>query len=283
MVQETISHTENKTAGGIFYRITFCKNDKSDAARQTLLLIMGYGGSLHMWPQSMIETLAKKYDLITYDNRGTGRSFLPVTNDDYSTIIMAQDVDEIVATLHLQHFHLLGYSLGGCIALEYARQYPDKLKSLFLLSTTAGGNLYTRAEKGINKALANPEGKTLWDVYLWTFGLMYSPEALEKAIPKLREIYEIAKHTPTRHQALLGHSHAFRNFDLSAAVPQLKMPITILSGTSDRIMPVQNSQALAAQLPDADLVLVPDCQHAVHVEQEPLVINEIEKLINRAR
>jgi 3-oxoadipate enol-lactonase len=276
MLYRTILHEEGKTSSGIFYRRSVWTG--SDQIRSTLLMVMGYGGSLCIWPETLVNKLAEKYDVVTYDNRGTGLSFLPENETDYSTKSMADDINEVVKALDLKQIHLMGYSMGGCIAIEYAHKYPGKVQSLFLLSTTGGGKLFAKPDKALTYALANPEGKSLWEIYVFTFGLMYSAEAFARVEPKLKAIYEMAKFHPTRPQALKGHSRAFKYFDAADYVGQLTMPITILSGADDRIMPVGNSRALAQALPHANLVIVPDCEHGVHIEEEDLVISEIEKL-----
>lgn len=287
-MQKAISFQEGKTESGIFYRRTVCgatadaaKNQAGRAA-PTLVLVMGYGGSLRIWPATLINKLAEKYNVVSYDNRGTGLSFLPSDESAYSTAAMAGDIDDVVTALGLDRFHLLGYSMGGCIAIDYAHLHPDKVQSLFLLSTTGGGTMFAKPDKALAQALANPPGKTLWEIYVSTFSLMYSPEAFQMVEPKLRAIYEVSKEHPTRPPALLGHSRAFRGFDASGYAGQLAMPITILSGANDRIMPVQNSHLLAQALPEARLVIVPDCEHGVHLEHEDLVIDEIDMLAKRA-
>jgi 3-oxoadipate enol-lactonase len=287
-MQQTISHEEGKTTGGIFYRRTTCTGAQAapDAAgkkaKPILVMVMGYGGSLRIWPETLINKLAEKCDVVTYDNRGTGLSFLPADENDYSTELMAKDLDAVADALGLSRFNLMGYSMGGCIAIEYAHMFPQKLQSLLLLSTTAGGTLFTKPDKALSQTLANPPGKTLWEIYVSTFGLMYSPEAFQRVEPKLKAIYEISKFHPTRPQALAGHSRAFRYFDSSQWVDQLRMPTTIVSGANDRIMPVQNSRSLALALPHAKLIIVPDCEHGVHIEQEALVIEELESLAKNA-
>jgi 3-oxoadipate enol-lactonase len=289
-MHQIISHDEGKTTGGIFYRRTNCRSGGPGTAGggpanrippPTLVMVMGYGGSLRIWPETLISKLADKYDVITYDNRGTGLSFLPDSENDYTINSMAGDIEEVVNTLGLSRFHLMGYSMGGCIAIDYAHQFPDKVQTLFLLSTTGGGTFFARPDKALSQALANPQGKNLWEIYLYTFALMYSPRAFEIVQPKLKAIYAVSKFHPTRPQALAGHSRAFKCFDASGYVANLTMPITILSGANDRIMPVQNSHALAQALPHANLVIVPDCEHGVHIEREDLVIGEIEKLTAR--
>jgi pimeloyl-ACP methyl ester carboxylesterase len=277
MKDKALQTSVSKSESGIYYRLT-----STGAARQTLALVMGYGGSLRIWPQSFIDRLATMYDILTFDNRGTGLSFLPPLESDYTTELMADDLDSVVKSLGLSRFHLLGYSMGGCIAIEYAHRFRQKVQSLFLLSTTGGGTLFHRPDRALSSALANPQGNSLWALYEWTFKLMYSDEAYNRVEPVLKSLFEAAKDTPTRPQALKGHSHAFKSFNGEKYMDTLSMPVTILSGADDRIMPVANSLALADALPQAKAVIVPAVEHGVHIEREDLVIEEINELIARA-
>ncbi|MBU6453643.1 MAG: alpha/beta hydrolase [Cyanobacteria bacterium REEB67] len=273
---QTSAIKEGRSLSGIHYRLT-----SSGPGRQTLVLVMGYGGSLRIWPQSFIDRLSTIYDVLTYDNRGTGLSFLPPGEEDYTTETMAGDLDSVVESLGLSHFHLLGYSMGGCIAIEYAHLYRQKVASLFLLSTTGGGALFHRPDRALSGALANPQGNSLWALYEWTFKLMYSDEAYTRVEPVLKTLFEAAKDTPTKPQALKGHSHAFKHFNGENYLDKLTMPVTLLSGENDRIMPVANTLALAKALPQAKVVIVPGVEHGVHIECESLVVEEINELIAR--
>jgi pimeloyl-ACP methyl ester carboxylesterase len=87
---------------------------------------------------------------------------------------MSDDLDEVVVRLGIPEFHLLGYSMGSCIALQYAHRHSAKVKTLFLLSGTAGGALYVKPDPAMSAALANPQ-KRYWDLYMSSFRLMYSP------------------------------------------------------------------------------------------------------------
>jgi len=276
---------EGKTASGIFYQRTRCKlksEQNTNSKVQTIVLVMGYGASLRIWPQSMVQKLAQDFDVIIYDNRGTGLSFLPENISDYSIALMARDLEDLVQTLKVDQFHLLGYSMGGCIALQYASMFPDRVRTLFLLSTTAGGKLFTPSAPELIYGLMHPQGKNLWEIYLYTFSLMYSKAGFQKAAPTLRAIWERSKSCPTRPAALAGHGAAFKAFDGSTYLTQLKMPVTILTGEADRMVPSQNSLDMAALIPQARLVVVPECEHCVHGEEEDLVIDEIKKLTEKA-
>src|SRR6266403_76055 len=185
---------------------------------------------------------------------------------------MSDDLDEVVDQLEIRQLHLLGYSMGRCIALQYAHDHAAKVQTLFLLSGTAGGALYVRPSAEMSAALANPQGDTLWDLYMSSFKLMYSPEMLKRVKRRLREIFDASKDTPTTTAGLLGHSNAFDKFDGTGFLAGLKTPTTILAGQDDRLMPVQNSENLAKGIRGARLVLVPGCQHGVQVQCEDLVI-----------
>ncbi len=268
-----VTHIEGQTASGIY----FCQSSTPDS-RDALVLVMGYAGSGRIWPRGFVDKLAQKYTVITYDNRGTGFSIVPQDPQEYTIKKMSDDLDEVVDQLGIRQLHLLGYSMGSCIALQYAHDHAAKVKTLFLLSGTAGGALYVKPSGEISAALAHPQGDTLWELYMSSFRLMYSPETLKRVEPQLREIFEASKDTPTTTAGLLGHSNAFGRFDGPAFLVGLKMPTTILAGQDDRLIPVQNSENLAKAIPGARLVLVPDCQHAPHVQCEDLVIREIEKV-----
>ena len=266
-----LTQEEGKTESGIFYRRT-----TSGTSQGTLILVMGYGGSLRIWPNTFVERLAEKFAVVTYDNRGTGLSIIPEKADDYTIKAMADDLFEVVTTLKISDHHLLGYSMGSCIALQYAHDHADKVKTLFLMCGTAGGAEFVKPDKEVSTALANPQGKTLWDIYMYTWQLMYSPEHFERCQPAFKAIYEASKDTPTRPMALMGHSHAFRFFDGSSFLEKLKMPTTILAGRNDRLMPFGNSENLT-KIAGSRLVPIDDCEHAPHIQNEDFVIQEIER------
>jgi len=102
-----------------------------------LVLVMGYRLSSSAWPPTFIGQLARRFTVITLDNRGTGLSDKPVKG--YAIANMARDVCGLLDELEIAHVHILGYSMGGTIAQEFVRQFPDRVSSLILCATMAGG------------------------------------------------------------------------------------------------------------------------------------------------
>jgi pimeloyl-ACP methyl ester carboxylesterase len=90
-----------------------------------LVLVMGYRLNSTAWPANFIAQLAQRFTVVTLDNRGTGMSDKPVTG--YAISNMARDVRGLLDELGSAQVHMLGYSMGGAIAQEFLRQFPDRV------------------------------------------------------------------------------------------------------------------------------------------------------------
>lgn len=277
MTELTVASIERTSPAGIYYRLT-----STPTSAETLVLVMGYGGSLRVWPTSFVESLAQQYRVITYDNRGTGKSFVPKTPEEYTIQAMSADLDELLQHAEAESIHLLGYSMGGCIALQHALDFSSRVRSLFLLSSTAGGTMFVKPDPAFSSQLANPAGNSLYEMYMSTFKLMYSEQEFRRCQPVFDAIFASAQNTPTPPIALRGHSHAFRAFDVSERLSELKIPVTVFAGQDDRLMPAGNSQHLAQAITGARLVLLPNCEHGAHVQEPDTVIAEILRLSGSA-
>jgi pimeloyl-ACP methyl ester carboxylesterase len=102
-----------------------------------LVLIMGYRLNSDAWPSAFIDALARRFTVITFDNRGTGQSDKPVTG--YAIANMSRDLFELLDELGITSTCLLGYSMGGAIAQEFVRQFPERVSGLVLCATMCGG------------------------------------------------------------------------------------------------------------------------------------------------
>jgi pimeloyl-ACP methyl ester carboxylesterase len=108
-----------------------------------LLLIMGLGWPSQAWHR-LRPVLSEKYRTIALDNRGVGRSEAPA--GPYSIAQMAADAAAVLNAARVNAAHIFGVSMGGMIAQEFALQYPNKVRSLILGCTAAGGPEAVRAE-----------------------------------------------------------------------------------------------------------------------------------------
>ncbi|MEE8470206.1 MAG: alpha/beta hydrolase [Dehalococcoidia bacterium] len=101
---------------------------------QPLLLIAGLGADLTGWILQIPE-FSRKYRVIVFDSRGSGRTDAP--DMPYSIEMLADDTAGLLDALGVEKAHILGLSMGGCIAQELALKYPQRVKGLILAATLA--------------------------------------------------------------------------------------------------------------------------------------------------
>jgi len=121
-----------------------------------LVLVMGYRLSSAAWPEALISALALQFSVITLDNRGTGLSDKPV--DGYAIANMALDLAGLLDELKISRTHILGYSMGGAIALEFERQFPDCVSGLVLCATMCGGPRAIYAPPSVVRVMRELDG-----------------------------------------------------------------------------------------------------------------------------
>jgi len=224
-----------------------------------LVLIMGYRLSSLAWPTDFIEKLAERFTVVILDNRGTGESDKPTAGYEISN--MARDVCGLVDHLEIARANILGYSMGGAIAQEFVRQFPDRVLGLVLCATMCGGPRATYASSSVVHVMREHDGLTPEQIARRIWTVTYSPDYLERhrelAEDQMRR--EIAAPTPL-HAADLQFQ-AFAEFDCSRALPGFRVPTLVLTGDQDRLVAPQNSKFIASLIPGATLVVIPDCGH----------------------
>jgi 3-oxoadipate enol-lactonase len=100
---------------------------------ETVVLVNGIGDDLEAWLLQVPDLLAAGLRVVSFDNRGLGGSSKPA--GPYTSRQGASDTRTVVETVGLESFHLVGCSMGGLIALEYALAFPARLRSLVLANT----------------------------------------------------------------------------------------------------------------------------------------------------
>jgi pimeloyl-ACP methyl ester carboxylesterase len=224
-----------------------------------LVLIMGYRLSSLAWPLDFVEALAEKFTVVLFDNRGTGASDKPVIGYEISN--MAKDVSGLLDHLEIACANVLGYSMGGAIAQEFVRQFPDRVLGLVLCATMCGGPRAVYASPSVVRVMReldglNPEeiARRIWEV---TYAPGYLESHRELAEDQMRR--EIAAPTPL-HAADLQYQ-AFAEFDGSSTLSGVQAPTLVLTGDLDRLISPQNSKLIAGLIPGGRLIVIPGCGH----------------------
>jgi pimeloyl-ACP methyl ester carboxylesterase len=226
-----------------------------------LVLVMGYRLSSAAWPAAFVDALTRRFTVITMDNRGTGQSDKPV--DGYAIANMARDLGDLLNELNISYTYILGYSMGGAIAQEFAWQFPDRVSGLILCATMCGGPRAIYAPPSVVRVMRELDGLKPDEIARQIWKVTYSPGYLAKhrelAEDQMRR--EIAAPTPL-HAADLQFQ-AFAEFDCSKALPNIHAPTLVLTGELDQLISPQNSKIIASLIPRAKLIIIPGCGHRV--------------------
>src|SRR5713101_6212265 len=226
-----------------------------------LVLIMGYRLSSLAWPRDFIAALTERFTIVLFDNRGTGTSDKPTFGYEISN--MARDVRGLLDHLEIARANVLGYSMGGAIAQEFVRQFPDRVLALALCATMCGGPRAVYASPSVVRVMRELDGLKPEEIARRIWSVTYSPGYLENhrelAEDQMRR--EIAAPTPL-HAADLQFQ-AFAEFDCSKALPNIRAPILVLTGDLDQLISPQNSKIIASLIPGAKLIIIPGCGHRV--------------------
>jgi 3-oxoadipate enol-lactonase len=231
---------------------------------EPLVLIMGYtlrGGQF----AELRDKLAGDYRVIVPDNRGTGRSDKPEI--PYTTKMMAADVAGLLDVLGIGTANVLGYSMGGGIAQEFALNYPDRLNSLILAATTCGGPRAVLLTAEDMALMFNPEllNMSVEEASRTTLPLIWDKEFMKKNPAVIDRYIATRCEYPTPPQAIKSHQNAIITLNTYDRLPDIKAPTLVIAGTKDRIVPHENSKILAEKIHGAELALIENATHGVFI------------------
>jgi 3-oxoadipate enol-lactonase len=228
-----------------------------------LLLIMGLGWASHAWYRSR-PILSGKYRTIALDNRGVGWSEAPA--GPYSIAQMASDAAAVLNAARVNTAHIFGVSMGGMIAQEFALQYPNKVRSLILGCTAAGGPQAVRAEQEALQVLMtrgqDPDAFAR-AISRFIYDAGTSPERIEEDTALRRKWYPPA-------EAYFAQLQAIMAWEAYSRLAQIFAPTLVVHGENDRLVPPENARLIAARIPGAKLVLIPAASHIFTTDQPDL-------------
>jgi 3-oxoadipate enol-lactonase len=217
----------------IHYRIT-------GEGPRDLVLINGVGDDLDGWVNQVDDFVRAGLRVITYDNRGSGRSGQPP--GPYTSEEMAADLKALVTGLGLTPFHLAGVSMGGAIAQEYAVAYPGDLLSLVLANTFAVADPFTAAafETWATVALAAGMPVMMRAQAPWIF----SPGFYQRDPDRVAELIAGAEGSTQPAAAFAAQMAALNGHDCASRIGAVRVPTLVLAASDDIIIRPELSRRL---------------------------------------
>ncbi|HEU4657172.1 MAG TPA: alpha/beta hydrolase [Capillimicrobium sp.] len=218
---------------------------------EPLLLVMGMSGTHRTWGRPFLDALRADFDVVVYDHRGIGRSSRAEAG--YSIADLSDDAAALLDELGWDSAHVVGISMGGMVAQELALRHPDRVRTLTLGCTYAGGAgsaLTSEATFGrLGEAWSSGDRERALRV-AWEVNVSRAFAADDDQYAAFREA---ALAVPAALPAILAQMQAIGGHDTSERLGGIQAPTLIVHGTEDEMLPVSNAHAIAERMPDARL------------------------------
>jgi pimeloyl-ACP methyl ester carboxylesterase len=259
-----------------------------DPANEAVLLINGLGSQMTRWPEAFCALLVDKgLFAIRFDNRDVGLSTWLKDGDKYAVADMAADVAAVLDAVGKDKAHIVGISMGGMIAQEFAATYPQRTLSLTsIMSNTGNPNLPPPSPAAMETLTArpsNPSDANFIDDTVKRALLIGSPAYPwpEGALAaRARAEADRAFNPPgvARQMAAIRASG-----DRRARVRSITAPTMVLHGADDPLVPVAGGRDTAANIEGAELRIIPGMGHDLPPALFAIFVETIERAVARAR
>lgn len=262
--------------GRIYYEV--------EGMGRTLILIHGAWTS-HTWWRWQIPVLSKDYRVLTIDVRGHG--FSTPLESASSVEGFSHDLESVIEKTGSNEVALIGWSMGGLIAMQYCLDHPSRVKALILLATRGHRNpqmkrkiriQYLRARLNFFTKIVAPRK---YDMKTSQFPgdeddikneieTMLSPSVSQEVSDWVMD--DISKRPG---QDFYEVARSIWGWGPGEELRKIRAPSLIMVGEDDRTTPPDFSHRLHALLPDSRLIIVEDAGHCLAIERPDVVNNEI--------
>lgn len=242
-------------------KIRFAYRELGPRGGVPLVLLNHWGAVLDNFDPRILDGLAVSHHVIALDYQGIGLSggTAPVTIDE-----MARDVIAVISELGYSAVDLMGFSLGGFVAQDVALKAPILVRKLILTGTGPAGGVGIARVGAVSWPLILKGMLTLRDpkIYLFFTSTTNGRRAAKDFLGRLNERKQDRDKDPTP-RAFLRQLRAIKDWGRQAPqdLGQIRVPVLVVNGDHDIMVPTSNSRDLARRLPHAELVIYPDAGH----------------------
>ncbi len=251
---------------------------EAGTGEQTLVL-HGFGASVFSWREVMAP-LAEHHRVIAFDRPAFGLTERPLRGEwgtaaewnagiPYGAAAQADLTIALMDELGVEQAVLVGNSAGGAVSIITALRYPERVKALILISPAVYGGGPNAAARWL---LQTPQMQHIGPLIarrIQEWGLDFARSAWHDPSLITDEIwqgYTAPLQIKNWDRALWELTAASRANRLDERLDELTLPILVITGDDDRIVPTAQSERLAQELPNARLAVIPACGHIAHEE-----------------
>ncbi|MFX0041167.1 MAG: alpha/beta fold hydrolase [Promethearchaeota archaeon] len=231
-----------------------------------LLLIHGLGSSTRDW-EEQVPAFSQRFQVITLDLRGHGKTDKP--KGPYSMKMFGEDIAELLRDLGVQKTHILGISLGGSIAFQFAVDYPELVKSLVIVNAS----IEVRVDSFKMKLEVFKRTFIVKLVGMKKMGEVLAPRLFIK--PEQEDLRKkmIERWAENDKKAYLSAMYALKGWSVRDQLNKIKFP-TLVIGSDEDYAPSSIKEEYTQLIPNAKFIEIKDARHAVTMEK-PKKFNDI--------
>lgn len=224
-----------------------------------IVLINGLSSPCSVWFR-LVPMLASRHRVLVFDNLGTGRT--RTSSDPFDMTMLADAAVSVLDAAGESSAHVLGMSMGGLIAQQLTLRRPDRVKSLALVSTHAGGPHMTQDQDSIAilqqaQTLAPEERTNL----LSDLTYAHASRSERDADLAVRAQY------PTSEDGYRRQMAATVSWERLSDLHTIECPTLVLHGAQDQLVSVDNARQVASIIPAAELTILEECGHQIFTDQ----------------
>jgi pimeloyl-ACP methyl ester carboxylesterase len=251
------------------------------------VLLHGFAASLYSW-QAVMPYLSQMGTVIAYDRPGFGLSARPMAwegDNPYGSAAQVEQLNALLDHYGIEQAILVGNSAGGAIAMQAALAYPERVSGLVLVDPIVyrGGG----APTWLRPVLATPQMRRLGP--LFTRQILSRGRDLIKLAwhdpsqltPEMEEYYLKPYKTENWDKALWEFTLASQPTGLTKRLKELSLPILVVTGDDDRIVPTADSIRLANELPNASIKVIKNAGHVPHEEKPEEFLDAFSEFISQ--
>jgi 3-oxoadipate enol-lactonase len=229
---------------------------------QPTTMISGIASGISSW-SLQVPSFALNAMTICLDNRGAGKTDAP--DRPYSVEMMANDTIKLLDLIGVEASNLVGFGMGGKIALDVAIRHPSKVNSLVLCSTAAKVTPSERellqTARGIIMSGAERAELARKEAMLTLSPRFFKDERLTEGAVRLR----LAGMRGTTDQGFLRQIDAVLDYDATARLQEVRCPALVVAGSHDRLVPIELQRTMAERIPGSSFLAL-ESAHFVNME-----------------
>ena len=261
-----LDRAEQDALGGLYLdteqgRLSYTREGDENAP--AVILVHGFSTPKFVWNQVKPELVNAGFQVITFDHLGRGYSDRP--EGPYDSILYRQELLDVIAGLNLNTpVSLVGYSMGGANVIDFAAEYPDKIKQLILIAPAGymgnSGSLTTLAKPIIGDWIAT------------VFGKEYAIKSIREEVTsgaapaEMLPLFEQQASYKGYTNALLSTLRSYPMGDLGdryQLVGKTDIPVHAIWGTADQVVPYCGLAEMAEDVPQLTSTTLDEGNHNI--------------------